>query len=124
MARSGLETRFAAAWVVRCPDLPYQSQFVCPAWRTFAEERKAQGLVKAARPMVADFAWPDAEVVVEIQGGTWVSSRGHTSGKGIQRDLVKSALAQLGGWICIGLTAEMINEEWLARLEALLRSRL
>jgi hypothetical protein len=124
MAQSGLEAAFAAAWVVRCPDLPYQSQFVCPAWRSYAEERKAQGLVKAARPMVADFAWPDAAVVVEIQGGTWVSRSGHTSGKGVQRDLIKSALAQMGGWLCIGLTSDMINEQWLARLEILLRSRL
>lgn len=119
---SRLERRFAAAWVVRCPDLPYVQQYPLPAWVTWAQERKAQGLVKVARPMVADFAWPDARVAVEIQGATWVKG-GHSTGKGIARDAAKSNLAQLSGWILLALTAEMIQPEWLARLETALRSR-
>jgi hypothetical protein len=120
---SVLERQFAAAWVVRCPDLPFVQQFALPAWVDWAQERKAAGLIKRARPMAADFAWPDARVAVEIQGGTWVKG-GHSTGAGIRRDVTKSNLAQLSGWACLALTADMIEPSWLARLEQLVRSRL
>ena len=123
LSTSQLERKFAAAWVVRCPDLPYVEQFALPAWVEWAQQRKAQGLVKNARSMVADFAWPDAQVAVEVQGATWVTG-GHSTGTGIARDAAKSNLAQLNGWVLVALTAEMINPDWLSRLEEGVRSRL
>ena len=55
-----------------------------------------------------DFAWPEFEILLEVQGGTWVKS-GHTSGKGIARDIEKSNLAVLSGWTCFGATGDMIK---------------
>lgn len=72
--------------------------------------------------MVADFAWPEARIAVEVQGATWVKG-GHSTGAGIARDAAKSNLAQLSGWVLLALTAEMIRPDWLARLETALRSR-
>lgn len=77
--------------------------------------------------MRADFAWPDAMVAVEMQGGTWSRRRsGHSTGRGIDRDCTKAVLAQTGGWLLLPLTTTMLrNQEliWLPRLATLIRSR-
>jgi len=44
-----------------------------------------------------DFAWTDARVLVEINGGTH-AHMGHSTGTGIARDYEKSNLAMLAGW--------------------------
>jgi very-short-patch-repair endonuclease len=44
-----------------------------------------------------DFAWTDARVLVEINGGTY-AHMGHSTGPGIARDYEKSNLAMLAGW--------------------------
>jgi len=44
-----------------------------------------------------DFAWTDARVLVEINGGTY-AHMGHSTGSGIARDYEKSNLAMLAGW--------------------------
>ncbi len=46
-----------------------------------------------------DFAWtaPNHRLLVEVQGGIWQKS-GHTSGRGVTRDMEKLNLAQLAGW--------------------------
>ena len=44
-----------------------------------------------------DFAWTDARVLVEINGGTY-ARMGHSTGTGIARDYEKSNLAVLAGW--------------------------
>jgi len=44
-----------------------------------------------------DFAWTDARVLVEINGGTY-ARMGHSTGTGIARDYEKSNLAMLAGW--------------------------
>lgn len=44
-----------------------------------------------------DFAWPEARVLVEINGGTY-AHMGHSTGPGIARDYEKSNLAMLAGW--------------------------
>ena len=127
MAHSHLEQRFSAQWVVRYPDLPFEREHVVPAWRTWAEWKKASGLTTRAQPMRADFAWPAACVAVEIQGGTWGRKSGHSSGSGIERDAIKTLLAQMDGWALIPLTDHMVGRDaqiWLPRLEHLIRSRL
>ncbi len=46
-----------------------------------------------------DFAWPDLQVAVEIEGGTWsYRTRGHTSGLGYAANLEKYNAATLLGW--------------------------
>lgn len=44
-----------------------------------------------------DFAWPDAKLALEIQGGVWVSGS-HGRGTGIVRDQEKLNLAAVAGW--------------------------
>ena len=46
-----------------------------------------------------DAAWPGVKVALEIDGGTWMASRGgHTSGKGLKKDREKANAAALRGW--------------------------
>lgn len=126
MKRSYLEQRFASQWVVRYPELVYEREHVLPGWRAWAREKVRRGLVSRAVPMRADFAWPQATVALEIQGGQWVKS-GHSSGSGLERDAIKALLAQLDGWALVCLTESMLcrhGQIWLPRLEQLIRSRL
>lgn len=126
MKRSYLEQRFASQWVVRYPELVYEREHVLPGWREWAREKVRRGLVSRAVPMRADFAWPQASVALEIQGGQWVKS-GHSSGSGLERDAIKALLAQLDGWALVSLTESMLcrhGQIWLPRLEQLIRSRL
>ena len=50
-----------------------------------------------------DYAWPDARLALEVEGGVW--SRGaHGRGTGIVRDMEKSTLAAGEGWRIIRVT--------------------
>ena len=123
---SHLEQLFAGAWVVQCPDLPFEQELPLPAYQAWAQEKKDLGLSKRAVAMKVDFAWPEARVALEIQGGTWVQS-GHSSGTGITRDACKSFLAQADGWVLAAFTDSMLKKQsdiWLPKLEAVIRSRL
>jgi hypothetical protein len=122
---SYLEQRFASQWIVRYPELSYEREFVLPGWRLWAKEKVQLRLATRAVPMRADFAWPNAAVAVEIQGGQWVKS-GHSSGGGLERDAIKAFLAFLDGWVVVSMTESMLCRHghiWLPRLEQLIRSR-
>lgn len=56
-----------------------------------------------------DFAWPDLQVAVECEGGTWSGGR-HVRGGGYAKDLEKYNLAALMGWICLRFTRDMIED--------------
>lgn len=125
MKRSYLEDRFAAQWTVHYPELPYVREHVLPGWRAWAEERKQRGMVTRAVPYRADFAWPEARVALEVQGGQWVKS-GHSSGTGIDRDAIKALVAQQDGWALVALTERMLCRQsaiWLPRIAAMITSR-
>lgn len=110
---------------MRCPDLPFEREYHLPAWVAWAHERKNLGLSKRAVSMRADFAWPEAQVAVEVQGGIWVKG-GHSSGSGIDRDAAKSFLAQADGWLLAAFTEGMFTRQaeiWLPKLEAAIRLR-
>ncbi len=126
MRRSHLEDRFASQWIVRFPELPFERELVIPGWREWARERVRRGLATRAVAMKADFAWPAARVVLEVQGGQWVKS-GHSSGGGIERDAIKALTAQLDGWALVAMTERMLcrqHEIWLPMVAGLIRSRL
>ena len=114
-SRSSLEQLFLHKWMLRFPSLPPQEQFTIPAWRDFAREQKRRG-----SPMRADFAWPAAAVALELQGGTWGRRRsGHSTGKGIQQDCIKTFVAQHAGWVLLPMTTTMLQGQeliWLPRL--------
>lgn len=124
---SPLEDRFANRWQVLFPDLNFEREYSLPAWEHWAAERKTLGLVKRrVKPYRADFAWPDAAVALEIQGGTWTLGK-HSSGVGIERDCTKSFTAQLSGWACLAMTSTMLIKQeriWLPKLAAVIQQRL
>ena len=55
-----------------------------------------------------DFAWADARVLVEINGGTY-ARMGHSTGAGIARDYEKSNLAVLAGWKAFAFDRRMVE---------------
>lgn len=122
---SALEDQFAHRWGQLYPDLPPLRGQTIPPWEAWAAERKSLGLARVRRAFVGDFIWPSAQVVVEIQGGTWVVS-GHSTGTGIKRDATKLLTAAIGGWLVVPLTAEMMKAEsgvWFPKLAGLIRAR-
>jgi len=56
-----------------------------------------------------DFAWPDLQVAVECEGGTWAGGR-HVRGGGYAKDLEKYNQAVLMGWLCLRFTRDMIED--------------
>ena len=65
-----------------------------------------------------DFCWPEAQVALEVEGGTWVKGR-HARPKGFAEDCEKYAEAALAGWTVLRVTGEHIASgqavEWLRR---------
>lgn len=61
-----------------------------------------------------DFAWPDALVALEIEGGVFSGGR-HSRGAGIREDMTKYNEAQLLGWMVI-----RVLPEWIKKGRALL----
>lgn len=56
-----------------------------------------------------DFAFPDARLLVEVQGGLWLPKSAHTWGAGLRRDYEKHNAAALAGWRTLYVTREMIE---------------
>jgi very-short-patch-repair endonuclease len=57
----------------------------------------------------SDFAWPDARLLVEIEGGTFGQGR-HTRGSGYAEDCRKYNLATMLGWSVLRFTGEMVRD--------------
>lgn len=71
-----------------------------------------------------DFAWPAHRLAVEVQGGEWMAKGGHNSGRGIQRDAEKAALATLAGWRQLSVTGSMVRSgRALSLIESALMQR-
>ncbi len=56
----------------------------------------------------ADFAFPKAKLLVEVEGGTWTQGR-HTRGKGFEADCDKYNAAATLGWRVLRFTPGMIK---------------
>ena len=70
------------------------------------------------RKYACDFAWIDARLIVEVEGGLWQSRSGHRSALGVLRDIEKYNTLTLAGWRVVRVTREMIeNGEALALVE-------
>ena len=50
------------------------------------------------RKFRADFAWPDHKIILEVEGGLWVSGK-HGRGSGIVKDIEKQNEAAAMGWL-------------------------
>lgn len=92
MAQSHLEAQFNL--IVRAAELPEPETEV-----KFHESRRWR----------FDFAWPDAMVAVEIEGGTWSRGR-HTRGSGFIADCDKYNAAAVLGWRVLRFTGEHLND--------------
>ncbi|KVT91922.1 hypothetical protein WK59_03890 [Burkholderia ubonensis] len=62
----------------------------------------------AARRWRFDFAWPDALIAVEVEGGTHAGGR-HTRGDGYARDCEKYNAATLAGWRLLRFPGEHVR---------------
>lgn len=61
------------------------------------------------RKFRADFAYPDAGLLIEVEGGTR-GKGGHSTHAGITRDVEKSNLATLNGWRVIRCTGDQVKD--------------
>lgn len=59
-----------------------------------------------------DLAWGHPQcLAVEVQGGTWMPTRGaHSRGAGQRRDAEKQNAAVLAGWRCLVVTSDMVRD--------------
>lgn len=70
-----------------------------------------------------DVVFRQWKVAVEVQGGIW-SGGAHVRGQGYEANAVKSALAQIEGYICLYVTPGQINDNTAVFLiDRALRSR-
>ena len=68
----------------------------------------------------ADFAYPAAMLLIEVDGGTWTHGR-HVRGKGFEADCEKTSTAAALGFRVIRVTREMVED---GRAVALIRQAL
>ena len=65
-----------------------------------------------------DFAYPDAKVAIEVEGGSFSGGR-HTRGAGFEEDCEKYNAAALRGWCVLRVTPRMIEDgralSWIRR---------
>jgi hypothetical protein len=54
-----------------------------------------------------DYAWQDAKVFLEVEGGSWMGGR-HTSPKGFARDMAKYNRASCLGWKRLSCTPQQL----------------
>ena len=67
-----------------------------------------------------DFANGSRKIAIEVQGGLWLKKGGHTSGKGVTRDIEKHNEAVRMGWIILYATRETVESgEFLNLLEVI-----
>lgn len=72
-------------------------------------EPETQYQFNPSRRWKADFVWPEYRIIAEVQGMTYVASRGHTSHSGIHRDYEKQNSAQLLGYHYFEFDRDMIE---------------
>ena len=71
---------------------------------------KRQYKFHSSRKFLADFAFVEHRLIVEVNGMTHVASRGHTSFSGIHRDYEKNNCAQLMGYVYLQFDKEMVED--------------
>lgn len=71
---------------------------------------------RADRKWRFDFAWLEAQVAMEVEGGIWTQGR-HTRARGFTADIEKLNTAALDGWLVLRVTGEHIRSgmalQWL-----------
>jgi very-short-patch-repair endonuclease len=62
------------------------------------------------RKWAFDFCFPDARLLIEVNGGTWVANTGHSSGRGIERDTEKLCTAVAAGYRVLTVTTMQVKD--------------
>jgi len=66
-----------------------------------------------------EWAWPEHEVALEIQGGVWIGGK-HGRGSGVVKDHEKMNLAVLAGWRVLQVQPKHLmtteTRDWLRQL--------
>lgn len=59
----------------------------------------------------SDFAYPEARLLIEVQGGIWARDPGrHNRASGFEKDLERSNFAELRGWRLLAFTERQIKD--------------
>ena len=56
-----------------------------------------------------DFAWPNAKLALEVEGGVFVAGR-HSRGAGMVNDMEKYNTATLAGWKVLRVTPKQVSD--------------
>ncbi|MDO4750461.1 MAG: hypothetical protein Q4A24_00015 [Akkermansia sp.] len=103
---SSLEERFARLWdAAGGPELVREYRF------------------EPKRRWRADFAWPDAKMLIEIEGGVWNRGR-HLTPRGFMNDAEKYPAATLQGWAVIRLVDTMLTPDTIKQILDYARNRI
>lgn len=95
MTTSNLERAFLTRWRQLAPDAP-------------EPEREWMFAAGIGRRWRFDFAWPDAKVAVEIDGGQWAPHGGRHN---TDRDRDKMNHAAVLGWRVMRFSASMLRDD-------------
>lgn len=87
-------------------DLEQQFEFLLKVYKIEGFERELRFSTK--RLFRFDFAWPKQKVAVEMEGGIW-GHGGHSTSKGILRDIEKHNLSLLEGWRVLRYTRDHLK---------------
>lgn len=93
---SALETAFQFYWQALRP--------------TDAPDPVAEYAFLPPRRWRFDYAWPDARVAVELEGGVYTNGR-HVRPDGFTGDCVKYNHAALNGWRVLRFTGQLLSED-------------
>lgn len=77
--------------------------------RSHLSQPEREYLFHPTRRWRFDYAWPDALVALEVEGGAFARERGrHTRGVGFVKDMEKYNTAVLMGWRILRVTPEQL----------------
>ena len=103
---SELENRFATLWdAIGGPELVREYRF------------------DKSRRWRADFAWEEARLLIEIEGGVWNRGR-HLTPRGFMNDAEKYLAATLQGWAVIRLVDSMLTPDTIKQILDYARNRI
>ena len=96
---SDLEEQFLACW-----------RLMCRANRIDPVDPEREYQFAAPRRWRFDFAWPNQQVAIEMEGGTWTGGR-HNTGAGMKNDMEKYNAAVATGWLVLRFTAAHLKQD-------------
>lgn len=103
---SELENRFATLWdAIGGPEMVREYRF------------------DKSRRWRADFAWKEARLLIEIEGGVWNRGR-HLTPRGFMNDAEKYLAATLQGWAVIRLVDAMLTPDTIKQILDYARNRI